>query len=73
MIALHVKQMKAPVVICWGYLPEQWVSVTLEAQAEHNIISSADCVDLQEYLQDRFIAAFDPIPLDHSLAVQAQT
>jgi len=35
--------------------------------------SSANGVDLQEYMQDRFTGAFDPLPLDRTLAVQAQT
>lgn len=35
--------------------------------------SSANGVDMQEYMQDRFQGAFDPLPLDRTLAVQAQT
>lgn len=35
--------------------------------------SSANGVDLHEYMQDRFSSAFDPIPLDRSLATQAQS
>jgi biogenesis of lysosome-related organelles complex 1 subunit KXD1 len=34
---------------------------------------SASGVDFNEYIQDRFADSFDPIPLDRSLAVQAQT
>lgn len=34
---------------------------------------SANGVDLHEYMQDRFATAFDPLPLDRSLATQAQT
>jgi len=30
-------------------------------------------VDLHEYMQERFEEAFDPLPLDRSLATQAQT
>ena len=33
---------------------------------------SANGVDLHEYMQDRFSTAFDPLPLDRSLATQAQ-
>lgn len=35
--------------------------------------ASANGVDLQEYMQDRFSGAFNPLPLDRSLATQAQT
>lgn len=35
--------------------------------------SSANGVDMSEYMQDRFAGAFDPLPLDRTLAVQAQT
>lgn len=35
--------------------------------------ASANGVDMQEYMQDRFNGAFDPLPLDRTLAVQAQT
>ncbi|KAI5920425.1 hypothetical protein F4810DRAFT_437253 [Camillea tinctor] len=34
---------------------------------------SASGVDFNEYMQERFAETFDPIPLDRSLAVQAQT
>lgn len=34
---------------------------------------SASGVDFNDYIQDRFADSFDPIPLDRSLAVQAQT
>jgi biogenesis of lysosome-related organelles complex 1 subunit KXD1 len=34
---------------------------------------SASGIDFNEYIQDRFAESFDPIPLDRSLAVQAQT
>jgi hypothetical protein len=34
---------------------------------------SASGVDFQEYMQDRFASSFNPIPLDRSMAVQAQT
>jgi len=35
--------------------------------------SGVRCVDWQEDMQDRFTGTLDPIPLDRSLAVQAQT
>ncbi|OAA57471.1 hypothetical protein SPI_07130 [Niveomyces insectorum RCEF 264] len=34
---------------------------------------SASNVDFNEYMQDRFSETFDPIPLDKSVATQAQT
>ncbi|KAH9213475.1 hypothetical protein DL95DRAFT_302244 [Leptodontidium sp. 2 PMI_412] len=43
-----------------------------EARTEYDGISSVHRVDLQEYIQDHFTSTFDPIPLDQSLAVQAQ-
>ena len=35
--------------------------------------ASASGIDFQDYMQDRFSHSFNPIPLDRSLAVQAQT
>ncbi|KAI1843041.1 hypothetical protein JX265_005179 [Neoarthrinium moseri] len=35
--------------------------------------ASASGVDFNDYIHDRFAESFDPIPLDRSLAVQAQT
>lgn len=35
--------------------------------------SSAAGIDFNEYMQDRFAESFDPIPLDRSVARQAQT
>ncbi|GAO16671.1 uncharacterized protein UV8b_00764 [Ustilaginoidea virens] len=34
---------------------------------------SASGIDIQEYMQDRLSNSFNPIPLDRSMAVQAQT
>ncbi|KAG6008511.1 hypothetical protein E4U21_004351 [Claviceps maximensis] len=34
---------------------------------------SASGIDFQEYMQERFANSFNPIPLDRSMAVQAQT
>ncbi|SPJ84350.1 uncharacterized protein FTOL_10868 [Fusarium torulosum] len=41
--------------------------------AEYESTRSASGVDFQEYMQDRFANSFDPIPLDRSMAMQAQT
>jgi hypothetical protein len=43
------------------------------ASGDYDSTASANGVDLQEYMQDRFSGAFDPLPLDRTLAVQAQT
>jgi hypothetical protein len=43
------------------------------ASGDYDSTSSANGVDMQEYMQDRFHGAFDPLPLDRTLAVQAQT
>lgn len=43
------------------------------ASGEYDSSVSANGVDMQEYMQDRFNGAFDPLPLDRTLAVQAQT
>ena len=40
---------------------------------EYESTRSASGVDFQEYMQDRFANSFDPIPLDRSMAMQAQT
>jgi len=44
------------------------------AGSEYDSRNSANSVDLHEYVQDRFNSVpFDPLPLDRSLAIQAQT
>lgn len=40
---------------------------------DYDSIGSASGVDFQEYMQERFANSFNPIPLDRSMAVQAQT
>ena len=40
---------------------------------DYESAASASGVDFQEYMQDRFSSSFNPIPLDKSMAVQAQT
>jgi hypothetical protein len=46
---------------------------TTSSYAEYDSNASANGVDLHEYMQERFSTAFDPLPLDRSLATQAQT
>ncbi|KAK7432334.1 hypothetical protein QQZ08_001286 [Neonectria magnoliae] len=41
--------------------------------ADYDSTASTSGVDFQEYMQDRFANSFDPIPLDRSMAMQAQT
>ncbi|KAM3555928.1 hypothetical protein MY1884_005320 [Beauveria asiatica] len=41
--------------------------------AEFDSVGSASGVDFQDYMQDRFSHSFNPVPLDRSMAVQAQT
>ncbi|EKD17728.1 uncharacterized protein L3040_008085 [Drepanopeziza brunnea f. sp. 'multigermtubi'] len=43
------------------------------ASGDYDGTSSTNGVDMQEYMQDRFAGAFDPLPLDRTLAVQTQT
>ncbi|OAA46320.1 putative domain KxDL [Metarhizium rileyi] len=40
---------------------------------DYDSTNSASGIDFQEYMQDRFANSFNPIPLDRSMAVQAQT
>lgn len=40
---------------------------------DYDSTASASGVDFQEYMQERFTNSFNPIPLDRSMAVQAQT
>ncbi|CAH0041384.1 unnamed protein product [Clonostachys solani] len=40
---------------------------------DYDSTRSASGVDFQEYMQERFSHSFNPIPLDRSMAVQAQT
>ncbi|PHH68860.1 hypothetical protein CDD83_5951 [Cordyceps sp. RAO-2017] len=41
--------------------------------ADYDSSGSASGLDFQEYMQERFANSFNPIPLDRSMAVQAQT
>jgi hypothetical protein len=43
------------------------------SQGDYDSAGSAAGVDFNEYMQDRFAATFDPIPLDKCMATQAQT
>ncbi|PHH83817.1 hypothetical protein CDD82_6 [Ophiocordyceps australis] len=43
------------------------------SSADFDSSGSASGVDFQEYMQERFANSFNPIPLDRSMAVQAQT
>ncbi|KAH8677834.1 hypothetical protein BX600DRAFT_431153 [Xylariales sp. PMI_506] len=43
------------------------------ASGDWDSAGSASGVDFNDYIQDRFAESFDPIPLDRSLATQAQT
>lgn len=43
------------------------------SQGDYDSAGSAAGVDFNEYMQDRFAATFDPIPLDKCMARQAQT
>ena len=54
-----------------SYLPGSAVSSSIGA--EFDSVGSASGVDFQDYMQDRFSHSFNPIPLDRSMAVQAQT
>lgn len=43
------------------------------SQGEYDSTGSASGIDLNEYMQERFAATFDPLPLDKCTAKQAQT
>jgi hypothetical protein len=50
-----------------------YASYAGSASGEYDTTSSANGVDMQEYMQDRFTGTFDPLPLDRTLAMQAKT
>lgn len=56
-----------------GYSATSGSYVGSASQSEYDSTSSANGVDMQEYMQDRFSGAFDPLPLDRTVAMQAQT
>ena len=43
------------------------------SSGDYDSTGSASGVDFQEYMQERFANSFNPIPLDRSMAVQAQS
>ena len=48
-------------------------TVSYEEGGDFDSAASASGVDFNEYMQDRFASSFNPLPLDKSMAVQAQT
>lgn len=46
---------------------------SLSDEYESRSSGSARGIDLQNYIEDRFSNAYDPLPLDRTLAKQAQT
>jgi biogenesis of lysosome-related organelles complex 1 subunit KXD1 len=43
------------------------------SQGDYDTAGSASGVDLNDYMQDRFTSAFDPVELDKGIAAQAKT
>jgi biogenesis of lysosome-related organelles complex 1 subunit KXD1 len=43
------------------------------SQGDYESAGSAGGVDLNDYMQDRFTTAFNPVELDKGIAAQAQT
>lgn len=57
-----------------SYRGSAYSTTSSYAGSEYDSRNSASEIDLHEYVQDRFSAmTFNPLPLDRSLATQAQT
>ncbi|KYK55321.1 putative domain KxDL [Drechmeria coniospora] len=61
-----------PSYTCSGYSVTS-ASCVGHSGTDYDSTRSASGLDFQEYMQDRIANSFDPIPLDRSIAVQAQT
>jgi hypothetical protein len=57
----------------YGYSGTSASYIGASSHHGYDTTGSASGVDFQEYMQDRFSNSFNPIPLDRSMAVQAQT
>lgn len=56
-----------------SYEPSATSSSYAGSASDYDSSASTTGVDLMEYMGDRLHGAFDPMPLDRSLAKQAQT
>ena len=56
-----------------SYEPSATSSSYAGSASEYDSSNSTTSVDLMEYMGNRLQGAFDPLPLDRSLAKQAQT
>lgn len=56
-----------------SYSNSGYDSSSYAGSGDYDSAHSANGVDFNEYMQDRFSSSFNPIPLDKSMATQAQT
>lgn len=56
-----------------GTYPASSYAGSTAGEYDNSSSVSAGGVDFQDYMQERFAGQFNPIPLDRSVAVQAQT
>ncbi|KAL2024085.1 hypothetical protein VTK56DRAFT_9865 [Thermocarpiscus australiensis] len=61
------------VVASYGNSYSVTTSYASSSRGEYDSAGSASGIDLNEYMQERFAATFDPLPLDKCTATQAQT
>lgn len=56
-----------------GFTTSSAASYMGSSNGDYDTAGSASGVDFQDYMQDRFASSFNPIPMDRSMAVQAQS
>ncbi|SPO03374.1 uncharacterized protein DNG_06057 [Cephalotrichum gorgonifer] len=56
-----------------SYSNSGYGSASYGDSGDYESAHSANGVDFNEYMQDRFASTFNPLPLDKSMAIQAQT
>lgn len=56
-----------------GFTNSSAASYMGSSHGDYETVGSASGIDFQDYMQDRFAGSFNPIPMDRSMAVQAQS
>lgn len=56
-----------------GFTTSSAASYMGSSNGDYDTAGSASGIDFQDYMQDRFASSFNPIPMDRSMAVQAQS
>jgi hypothetical protein len=54
-------------------MPSEPPNTAYPIDAKGSRVSDPSDIDMQDYMEDHFAGAFNPLPLDRTLAIQTQT